>query len=180
MPPEAPAFRISSPDECEAFFSGELTINADDALPVTADTWLTVHQGKLAAHSNPNANLAWWLNVHTLTDAPGSTHRALIFVTQTLPCFAGHFPGQPILPGVIQLQWALDLAAKLWPESMALKNFRGTARLKFKAPITPGEVIALDLEPSLTCGSSTTATTLHFELRSKSATLTSGRLIYCD
>ena len=55
------------------------------------------------------------------------------------PAYAGHFPGRPILPGVVLLDAALHaLAARL--------GMAGAAQLKsakFHRPVQPGETLTL-------------------------------------
>ncbi|HZZ04597.1 AMP-binding protein [Paraburkholderia sp.] len=63
-------------------------------------------------------------------------------VPPTLVHFAGHFPGLPILPGVVQLHWAMCLAAEHVPAVRALASID---RLKFMAPVSPGAVLNLTL-----------------------------------
>ncbi|CAE6788068.1 AMP-binding protein [Paraburkholderia haematera] len=63
-------------------------------------------------------------------------------VPPTLVHFAGHFPGLPILPGVVQLHWAMHLAAEHVPAVRALASID---RLKFMAPVLPGAVLNLTL-----------------------------------
>jgi len=176
------AFRIACSEECEALFNGERSLQTNSAWPTTAQAWRTLHQGNLALHAAPNANLPWWLCSHPHVQSEDTAIRALAFVPPALPCFAGHFPEQPLLPAVIQLQWAIALAAKHWPEHAAAKKFAGTARLKFKAPVKPGDLIAVQLSRSLTQAASQTTpqvtNVIQFELRSHSAPLTSGRLNY--
>lgn len=43
------------------------------------------------------------------------------------PAFAGHFPDRPILPGVVQLDWAVRLAARSFGHA-----FRPTRRFQIK------------------------------------------------
>ncbi|HEY6881389.1 MAG TPA: AMP-binding protein, partial [Polyangiales bacterium] len=55
--------------------------------------------------------------------------------------FRGHFAGQPILPGVVQLQhFALAEARRQFPE---LHRLRRMVRVKFKRLLAPGEVLVL-------------------------------------
>jgi 3-hydroxymyristoyl/3-hydroxydecanoyl-(acyl carrier protein) dehydratase len=63
-------------------------------------------------------------------------------VPPTLVHFAGHFPGLPILPGVVQIDWAMRLAA----EQVPTVTHAGIDRqLKFKAPVPPGALLNLTL-----------------------------------
>ncbi|PLZ04289.1 AMP-dependent synthetase [Burkholderia sp. WAC0059] len=71
----------------------------------------------------------------------GKTHYALR-VPATLAHFAGHFPGLAILPGVVQIDWAMRLAADETPE---VRTCVSIDRLKFMAPVPPGALLDLTL-----------------------------------
>jgi 3-hydroxymyristoyl/3-hydroxydecanoyl-(acyl carrier protein) dehydratase len=72
----------------------------------------------------------------------GDTLHYELRVPRTLAHFAGHFPGLPILPGVVQLDWAIRLAAEHLPSVRAVASID---RLKFMAPVLPGAVLKLTL-----------------------------------
>jgi 4-coumarate--CoA ligase (photoactive yellow protein activation family) len=63
-----------------------------------------------------------------------------LHVPRTLVHFAGHFPGLPILPGVVQVDWAIRLASAHIPLASKLKSID---RLKFMAPVPPGALLKL-------------------------------------
>jgi acyl-coenzyme A synthetase/AMP-(fatty) acid ligase len=56
--------------------------------------------------------------------------------------FSGHFPGLPILPGVVQIDWAIHLGAQHWP---GVRSIASIERLKFMAPVPPGALLRLAL-----------------------------------
>jgi 3-hydroxyacyl-[acyl-carrier-protein] dehydratase len=58
------------------------------------------------------------------------------------PVFAGHFPGQPLLPGVFQLEIARRAAE--WELGVPLR-IREISRAKFQRPFLPDEVVKLEL-----------------------------------
>jgi 3-hydroxymyristoyl/3-hydroxydecanoyl-(acyl carrier protein) dehydratase len=59
------------------------------------------------------------------------------------PGFAGHFPGQPVLPAVVQLlDLVLPEVAATWPELGSVRELR---RLKFLRPVLPGDTVDLVL-----------------------------------
>jgi 3-hydroxymyristoyl/3-hydroxydecanoyl-(acyl carrier protein) dehydratase len=64
-------------------------------------------------------------------------------VPHTLVHFAGHFPGLPILPGVVQVDWAMRLAHE-WVSGVCM--LASVEQLKFMMPVPPGALIKLALK----------------------------------
>jgi 3-hydroxymyristoyl/3-hydroxydecanoyl-(acyl carrier protein) dehydratase len=56
--------------------------------------------------------------------------------------FEGHFPGEAILSGLVQIEWAIRLGREAFGFTGV---FRGLDHLKFQAPIRPAEPVALHL-----------------------------------
>ena len=67
----------------------------------------------------------------------------LCAVPQELRCLPDHFPGFPIVPGVMQVDWALDLATTLFGSVL---DVREIGALKFRAPLGPGVTFRLKVE----------------------------------
>lgn len=65
-----------------------------------------------------------------------------ITVPDTLRCLAGHFPDQPVLPGVMQVDWAGHIAQYWFPE---LGEFTRLNNVKFIAMILPNTHLRLTL-----------------------------------
>jgi 3-hydroxymyristoyl/3-hydroxydecanoyl-(acyl carrier protein) dehydratase len=57
--------------------------------------------------------------------------------------FKGHFPQSPILPGVVQIDWAIRFAREIFPLA---GDFKGMEALKFQQVLLPGEEPELELE----------------------------------
>lgn len=54
--------------------------------------------------------------------------------------FRGHFPDQPVLPGVIQLHWAVIVASACFDLAATPREVK---RLKFKNIVTPPKTLTL-------------------------------------
>ncbi len=64
-------------------------------------------------------------------------------VPVSLEYFDGHFPGCPLLPGVVQIGWAIELAR----EHIGFDaSFRSLSAVKFMRVIQPGDRVTLLLE----------------------------------
>lgn len=56
--------------------------------------------------------------------------------------FLGHFPDNAILPGVVQIHWAVHFGAEL---NFAPEDFTGLTRVKFKNIVRPHTILTLEL-----------------------------------
>lgn len=130
--------------ECEGLFKQQATtyqaqpIGVHGVLPVSAEA-SPLYQG-VSADRLVAANQPLW--IHREQDA--NHFDGLLFVDPTLAVFAGHFPGNPILPGVVLIDWATASAAAAFSETPATA-FAGLSRVKFKSPVGPGAWLRLAL-----------------------------------
>jgi len=70
-------------------------------------------------------------------------HLNLRFVVrETNPYFEGHFAGCPVLPGVVQVGWAIEFARQHIPFSA---RFRALVAVKFMRVIQPNDEVTLRL-----------------------------------
>lgn len=73
-------------------------------------------------------------------------------VTYNEPFFPGHFPGRPIMPGVLIVEAMAQTAGMLVFQSMPKEKhkspvfFLGMDNVKFRKPVVPGDQLRLEIE----------------------------------
>ena len=72
----------------------------------------------------------------------GAVHRATVRIPATHPALPGHFPGRPIVPGVVLLQCVLDEAERWLGKKLSVG---GLPQAKFSAPLLPEQDAELEL-----------------------------------
>jgi 3-hydroxyacyl-[acyl-carrier-protein] dehydratase len=81
---------------------------------------------------------------------PGVRIKAIKNVTVNEPHFTGHFPGNPIRPGVLQLEMMAQVAGislLLCPEYEGrLALLAGIDKARFRRPVVPGDVLLVEVE----------------------------------
>jgi len=83
--------------------------------------------------------------------------------------FTGHFPQTPVLPGVVQVDWAQQLARQLIEHLPP--RFAGMEVLKFQQLVRPGDTLQLSLRFDAERGK------LYFAYRNGEAACSSGRIL---
>lgn len=82
---------------------------------------------------------------------PGESIRALKNVTINEPFFQGHFPGTPIMPGVLILEAMAQAGGILALDSMpdelrgAVIYFMGMDKVRFRKPVVPGDQLIFEI-----------------------------------
>lgn len=71
-----------------------------------------------------------------------AVHRATVRIPVTHPSLPGHFPGRPIVPGVVLLQCVLDEAERWLGRTLPV---RALPQAKFSAPLLPEQNAELEL-----------------------------------
>jgi 3-hydroxyacyl-[acyl-carrier-protein] dehydratase len=81
---------------------------------------------------------------------PGQSIRALKNVTYNEPFFPGHFPGRPVMPGVLIIEALAQAAgilcfvtANVIPDHSTRFYFVGIDKARFRRPVVPGDQVVL-------------------------------------
>lgn len=84
-------------------------------------------------------------------DLQAKTIRAIKNVSVNEPCFTGHFPGRPVMPGVLMLEAMAQSCALLSFETEGVSlgdnqvfYFVGIDGARFKRPVEPGDQLMLE------------------------------------
>jgi acyl-CoA synthetase (AMP-forming)/AMP-acid ligase II/3-hydroxymyristoyl/3-hydroxydecanoyl-(acyl carrier protein) dehydratase len=94
--------------------------------------------------------------------------RLELIVPPDLAYFSGHFPQTPVLPGVVQVEWAMNLGQQ-WLDLPP--RFAGMEVLKFQQLVRPGDQLVLTLRFDAE------RSKLHFAYRNAEAACSSGRIV---
>ncbi len=86
---------------------------------------------------------------------PGKSGVGIKNVTFNEPYFTGHFPEQPIMPGVLMIEALAQMAALVLGTAIGQKGerdarvmgyFASVKQFRFKQPVTPGDQLRLTIE----------------------------------
>jgi UDP-3-O-[3-hydroxymyristoyl] N-acetylglucosamine deacetylase/3-hydroxyacyl-[acyl-carrier-protein] dehydratase len=100
---------------------------------------------KLLPHRYP------FLMVDRVVSLTGETHcTGVKSVTFNEPFFQGHFPGQPIMPGVLQLEAMAQVGSILMLNKPGnagrIGYFMSADAVKFRKPVVPGDTLFIEVE----------------------------------
>jgi len=91
-----------------------------------------------------------FLMVDRVTKMEGNFITGVKNVTINEPYFQGHFPGHPIMPGVLQLEAMAQVAGILMlrrAENVGqIAYFMAAEEVKWRKPVVPGDVLVIEIE----------------------------------
>jgi len=83
---------------------------------------------------------------------PGQSIRGIKNVTFNEPFFAGHFPNNPVMPGVLQIEAMAQTGAVLMSKTLEVDVGRNTIlfmsvdNARFRRPVRPGDTLVMPVE----------------------------------
>jgi UDP-3-O-[3-hydroxymyristoyl] N-acetylglucosamine deacetylase/3-hydroxyacyl-[acyl-carrier-protein] dehydratase len=136
-PPPAPKPVPAAKAEPEAKDALMEAINGDGALD-------PVQVMQILPHRFP------FLMVDRVTKIEGNRIFAVKGVTINEPYFQGHFPGHPIMPGVLQLEAIAQAAGILMMKQAEnagqIAYFMSAEDVKWRKPVVPGDTLVIEVE----------------------------------
>ncbi len=83
---------------------------------------------------------------------PAESATGIKNVTVNEPCFQGHFPGHPIMPGVLIIESMAQTSAALVVHTLGqaaegrVVYFMSVDSARFRKPVTPGDVMRINVK----------------------------------
>ncbi len=114
-----------------------------------------------------------WHSISYKGESTGSLISAEASAIDSSPWFSGHFPDEPILPGIAVLAMVTDVIREHASEKKRNIRISGIRRVRFRLPVKPAEVLELSLSFSRREASSS----YHFRVELKGKTICTGIVI---
>jgi UDP-3-O-[3-hydroxymyristoyl] N-acetylglucosamine deacetylase/3-hydroxyacyl-[acyl-carrier-protein] dehydratase len=132
-----PPAQVAAPAKISSAVPGEEIVAGDGALNVEEIM-------KLLPHRPP------FLMLDRILKIDGHKITGIKNVTINEPYFQGHFPGHPIMPGVLQLEAMAQVAGVLLLKIIEAANqvayFMSAENVKWRRPVFPGDVLVIEVE----------------------------------
>ncbi len=92
-----------------------------------------------------------FLLVDRVVEIGAGAAKTLKNVTHNEPFFPGHFPGNPVMPGVLILEALAQSAAilalhELKAERQMMFVLTGLDKVRFRRPVTPGDTLEMEIK----------------------------------
>ncbi len=92
-----------------------------------------------------------FLLIDRILEVKETSIRAIKNVTYNEPFFQGHFPGHPVMPGVLIVEAMAQaggalLLGKVEDRSSKLIFFTGIDNCRFRKPVVPGDQVVFEVE----------------------------------
>ena len=72
------------------------------------------------------------------------THERTLVIGKDHPALPGHFPGRPIVPGVVVLDEVIETLKEEYGHSVVIA---GLSAVKLSSPLLPEELLTITVEP---------------------------------
>lgn len=86
-----------------------------------------------------------WHSISYKKDAPTGEVWAEVCAEAGSPWFSGHFPAEPILPGIAILSMVTDVIRQYESEKGRRIRVSGIRRVRFRLPVSPDELLMISL-----------------------------------
>ena len=72
------------------------------------------------------------------------THERTVAISMGHPALPGHFPGRPIVPGVVVLDEVIETLQQAYGQGLVIT---GLPAVKLSSPLLPEELLTITVEP---------------------------------